>query len=325
MTSLHSSTSSSEPTSAFEPRRYLRALGIALGALMTTLVAITAIGYHFGLVEVANHEIYGYQRDKVDTARTIDIAFVGDSSLGNAINAALFSSLTGHNTVNLALTGSYGSGGAYNMTYKVLQNHTPDLIVVMQSIDVMRRKDAFPGFYFSADASQLLTTSPIRILELYFSLKTARRVIDELWKNGFAKPEKLFVNDYIGQTSGHSPTAELGMNPLLPNMIVQAQLDYVGQIAELCRHHGAECVYAYGPIYDGYCVQAADYVAKVESGVAATGLPIVAGTPLCIPEAELGDTVDHVRPDLKDAYTRRYFELLRPYIDRLQATARAAQ
>jgi len=313
MTSLPSSTSSSE-------LRYLKALGFVLGALVTLLVTITATGYRLGLVEVANHEIYGYQRDKLGTARTIDIAFVGDSSLGNAIDAALFSSLAGRDTVNLALTGSYGSGGAYNMAYKLLQDHTPRLIVVMQSIDVMRRKEAFPGFYFSAEPSQLLTTSPIRILELYFSLKTARRVVEQLWKHGLAEPAELFVNDYIAQTSVYSPPAELGMDPLLPNMVAQAQLDYVGQIADLCRQHDTECVYAYGPIYDGYCTQAMEYVAKVESGVAATGLPIVAGTPLCIPEIELGDTVDHVRPDLKESYTRRYFELLRPYIDRSVAT-----
>jgi hypothetical protein len=139
--------------------------------------------------------------------------------------------------------------------------------------------------------------------------------VEQVWKNGLAKPSNLFINDYIPQTSAFSPAAELGKNPLLPNMIAQAQLDYVGRIAELCRHHGAKCVYAYGPIYDGYCSQAADYVAKVESGIAATGLPIVAGTPLCVPEAELGDTVDHVRPDLKEVYTQRYFEVLRSYID----------
>ena len=318
MTSLPSSTSSSE-------LRYLKALGVVLGALVTLLLTITATGYRLGLVEVANHEIYSYQRDKLDAARTIDIAFVGDSSLGNAIDATLFSSLAGHTAVNLALTGSYGSGGAYNMTYKVLQQHTPGLIVIMQSIDVMRRKEAFPGFYFSAEPSQLLTTSPIRILELYFSLKTARRVVEQLWKQGLAKPAKLFVDDYIAQTSVYSPPAELGMDPLLPNMVAQSQIDYVGQIAELCRQHATECVYAYGPIYDGYCTQAVEYVAKVESGVAATGLPIVAGTPLCIPEIELGDTVDHVRPDLKGTYTRRYFELLRPYIERAVATTRTAQ
>ena len=73
MTSPHSSTSSSDV------RRYLKVLGFSLGALVTTLLTITATGYHFGLVEVANHEIYGYQRDKIGTAQTIDIAFVGDS------------------------------------------------------------------------------------------------------------------------------------------------------------------------------------------------------------------------------------------------------
>ncbi len=309
MTSPHSSISSSDL------RRYLKALALTLGGLVTVLLTITATGYRLGLVEVANHEIYGYQRAKLGTARPIDIAFVGDSSLGNAIDATLFTSLSGRATVNLALTGSYGSGGAYNMAYKVLQHGTPSLIVIMQSIDVMRRKEAFPGFYFSAEPSQLLTTSPIRILELYFSLKTARRVVEQVWKNGLARPSNLFVNDYIPQTSAFSPAAELGMNPLLPNMVAQAQLDYVGRIAELCRHHGATCVYAYGPIYDGYCSQAADYVAKVESGIAATGLPIVAGTPLCVPEVELGDTVDHVRPDLKEIYTQRYFDVLRRYID----------
>ncbi len=149
MTSPPSSTSSSE-------LHYLKALGVVLGALVTLLVTITATGYRLGLVEVANHAIYSYQRDKLDAARTIDIAFVGDSSLGNAIDATLFSSLAGHPAVNLALTGSYGSGGAYNMTYKVLQHHTPGLIVIMQSIDVMRRTEAFPGFYFSAEPSQLL-------------------------------------------------------------------------------------------------------------------------------------------------------------------------
>jgi hypothetical protein len=296
-------------------RGYVKALGFTLGVLVAVLLTITATGYRLGLVEVANHEIYGYQVDKIKEAKTIDIAFVGDSSLGNAINASLLSSLSGYNAVNLALTGSYGSGGAYNMAYKVLQHHKPRLIVVMQSIDVMRRKDAFPGFYFSAEPSQLLATSPIRILELYFSLKTARRVVEQFWKNGFAKPTRLFENDYIAQTSAFSPAAELGMNPLLPNMVTRAQIDYVGQIAHLCRQHGTECVYAYGPIYDGYCGQAADYVAEVESGIRATGLPVVAGTPLCVPEAELGDTVDHVRPDLKDIYTRRYYALLRPYLD----------
>jgi hypothetical protein len=300
-------------------------LGFSLGALVTTLLTITATGYHFGLVEVANHEIYGYQRDKIGTAQTIDIAFVGDSSLGNAIDAELFGSLAGHDTVNLALTGSYGSGGAYNMTYKVLQTSHAE----SDRGDAVDRRDAQERGVSRVLLLQRTVPAADDVTDPHpgtvLQPQDGRRVIEQLWKHGFAKPPELFKDDYIAQTSVYSPPAELGMDPLLPNMIAQSQLDYVGQIAELCRRSGTECVWAYGPIYDAYCTQAADYVAKVEAGLVATGLPIVAGTPLCIPEAELGDTVDHVRPDLKDTYTRRYFELLQPYIDRSAAIVRTAQ
>jgi hypothetical protein len=204
------------------------------------------------------------------------------------------------------------------MVHKVFARHTPKLIVVMQSIDVMRRPEAFAGFYFSAEPSQLLTTSPVHILELYFSLKTARRVVEQLWKTGIAKPADLFANDYIAQArdrGGFSPAAEVAAHPLLPKMIAQSQLDYVKDIAQLCQAHGTACVYAHGPIYDDYCREAGRYREQLDAAIMATGLPIVAGTPVCIPDDEIGDTVDHVRPDLKQAFTRHYLDLLRPYLE----------
>src|SRR5262249_18526331 len=159
-----------------DTRRYLTTLLAALSLLVVALVSVTATGYRLGLVEAANHDIYRYQTAKIEAAAPIDIAFVGDSSLGNAIDATRFGELAARRTANLALNGSYGSGGSYNMVRKLLFAKRPQLIVVMQSIDTMRRDDAFPGFYFSAEPSELLTSSPIRILELYFSWKTAKRV-----------------------------------------------------------------------------------------------------------------------------------------------------
>ena len=299
-------------TSSSDARRYLRTLGIALGVLVGGLVAITATGYHLGLVEAANHEIYRYQRAKIVAPEDIDIAFVGDSSLGNAIDAALFSSLSGHRTVNLALNGSYGAGGSYNMARLVLQRHTPRLIVVMQSIDVMRREAAFAGFYFSAEPTQLLTASPVSMLELYFSLKTARRVVDQIRKGGFTQDPVSFDSDYIRQGRRlTNPVEEVATNPLLPDMIAQAQLDYVARIATLCSRHDTACVFAFGPIFDGYCIEATDYITKLSADIRTAGLAVVAGTPLCITASQLGDSVDHVRPGLKQDSTRRYFALLR--------------
>ncbi len=317
MTSHRSSTSSSDL------RRYVRVLAIALVVLVGGLVTVTATGYHLGLVEAANHEIYEYQRAKVDPQQTIDIAFVGDSSLGNAIDAALFTQLSGQTTVNLALNGSYGSGGAYNMARKVLEHHVPRLIIVMQSIDIGRRKEAFAGFYFSAEPAQLLTTSPVRVLELYFSLKTARRVVEHVWKFGLTAQATTFDGDYIQQgPADPSPEQEVAKNPLRTNMIAQAQIDYIGKLAQLCASHDAQCVYVYGPIFEGYCAQAQDYIDNMTAQIEAAGLDVVKGTPLCITPADVGDSVDHIRPGLKQEYTRRYFELLRVDIDRAVALSR---
>ena len=298
-------------------RRYLRVLGVTLSVLVGGLVTITATGYALGMVEAANHDIYEYQRAKLSSDEPFDVVFVGDSSLGNAIGATLFTKLSGLATANLALNGSYGSGGAYNMVLKVLDRHPPRLIVVMLSIDTMRRDEAFPGFYFSAEPRQLLTASPVRILELYFSLKTARRVIEQIWKRGLATAPTRFDGDYVAQTERLAdPSLEVDAHPLLPNMVAQAQLDYLARIAQACNAHGVTCVYAHGPIYEGYCHQAVQYVERLDAGIRDSGLDVVSGTPVCMARDDVGNSIDHVRPDLKEAYTRRYVELLGSWLGR---------
>lgn len=305
MTSPLSSTSSSDT------RRYLRTLLVALGILVGGLVAITATGYALGMVEAANHDIYEYQRNKLATDQRFDVVFVGDSSLGNAIDAARFAELSGRSTVNLALNGSYGSGGAYNMVRKVFDRAPPQWVIVMLSIDTMRRADAFPGFYFSAEPRQLLTTSPVRMLELYFSLKTARRVMEHVYANGFVSRPTRFDGDYIAQGDRlRQPAREAAEHPLLPNMVAQSQLDYIARIARECKIRGVRCVYAHGPIFDGYCRQAHDYIETLNAGIRAAGLDVVGGTPACFPEQDVGNSIDHVRADLRSAFTQRYFELL---------------
>jgi len=215
------------------------------------------------------------------------------------------------------LNGAYGSGGAYNMVRKVLEGHTPRLIVVMLSIDTLRRAEAFPGFFFSAEPAQLLTTSPIRALELYFSLKTARRVLDHAWK-GRTNPPTNFRHDYIAQEGaplGTAASTEVAQNPLLPEMLAEQQLSYIARVAALCNERGVTCVYAHGPIFEGYCRQATNYVATLNEGIRAAGLEVVPQTPVCLELQEVGDSIDHVRSELKDAFTDRYFALLSGFLN----------
>lgn len=62
------------------------------------------------------------------------------------------------------------------------------------------------------------------------------------------------------------------------------------------------------------CAGRRPYIARLGDAIRAAGLTLVEGTSLCMPPAEMGDAVDHVTPPLKDAYARRCFALLAPYL-----------
>ncbi|MEQ9639386.1 MAG: hypothetical protein RIM84_05115 [Alphaproteobacteria bacterium] len=44
--------------------------------------------------------------------------------------------------------------------------------------------------------------------------------------------------------------------------------------------------------------------------IEALGLPVVEGTPVCLPVTDVGDAKDHVAPPLKADYTLHYYRLL---------------
>ncbi len=72
------------------------------------------------------------------------------------------------------------------------------------------------------------------------------------------------------------------MRTLAFAMVAAQQLGYIARIAALCDEHGVTCVYAHGPIFEGYCQQATDYVATLNEGIRAAGLEVVPQTPICL-------------------------------------------
>ena len=124
---------------------------------------------------------------------------------------------------------------------------------------------------------------------------------------------------YIAQRARRAdrdgPEEEVRNSPFLPGMVSSAEVDFVVRIAEYCEAEGIRCVYAHGPIYDGYCKAAAPYIASLNEAVLAAGLEVVEGTPACVPLEKVGDQVDHVSPPTRQEYTRFYYDRLRPYLD----------
>lgn len=312
MTSRRSSISNS----SF--RRYLIIAAVLFVTALVGMATLSAVGYSLGLVDASNRNLFDYQVRKIDQAGAVDIVFVGDSSLGNAIDADLFGRLAGAHTLNLALSGTYGVGASYNMIRRSFERHHPQLVVVMQSLKTMKRPEAAAGYFFTTDHPQWSDLSPVELAKVYLSFRAASETVSEIRRNGLTRMATAMVGDYVPQqmrsTDRLTPMAEVADEPLLPGMISREQLRFLRRIGAFCKAERIACLYASGPIYDGYCVQSAAYQAALAEAVREAGLTMVEGTPLCMPIDQVGDAVDHVKPEFKDEYTRRYFAAIAPDI-----------
>lgn len=313
MTSPPSSISSSES------RRYLRVFGLTSAILLVGLACISAASYRYGLIDIATSWVFEYQVTKIEGADEMNIVFVGDSSLGSAIDSALFSKLSGSPSANLALSGTHGVGASFNMIRRANDRHHVRTAIVMQSLNTMTRPDVVAGYFFTTPHLELTELSPIELAKLYLNYRTAKETIQQVLRRGFKHEPPVLEGGYIAQKTRREgrdgPEEEVKNQPFLPGMVSAAEIDFVVRIADYCESESIRCVYAHGPIYDGYCRTAMPYIESLNEAITGAGLEVVEGTPACLPLAEVGDQVDHIAPPMRKPYTRWYYERLRPYLD----------
>ena len=89
---------------------------------------------------------------------------------------------------------------------------------------------------------------------------------------------------------------------------------FLSHIGDICVAEGLNCVYAHGPILDVYCKTSNDYFSIVGALIRDAGLAAAESTPMCVPVAELGDAIDHIRPKFMGSYTQRYCDIISPYL-----------
>ena len=78
------------------------------------------------------------------------------------------------------------------------------------------------------------------------------------------------------------------------------------RVVELCRRQNRNCIYAHGPAYDQACKTLADYLQALTKRVRRAGLMVARGAPVSVPRGPLGNTMFHVRQNLKADYTQKY-------------------
>lgn len=309
----------------------MRGYVLTLAGLLLSLLAAALTVSWFGIDQctLLDRNICGlwhYQQAKLAAAPDkIDLLFLGDSSLGNGVDAKTVAAKRGKTVLNLALSGStLGVPAIETQLQEAVQRRKITNLVVVLSPETYRRKFSAndDGFILAnrGDPGRILSLPPALAVEaagalvrfLFDSgvqadgfryLMTGRRDLGDC--NGCA------ARDYIAQEPDGKPTdAELrewrgpfdDFDPFL------------ARIGKLCRAHAINCLYMHGPIIQKALDLNPGYVAKIDAKVEAAGLRLIAPDPMIIAPDEVGDSVNHVRPDLREVFSAKIYDTIAPLL-----------
>lgn len=307
-------------------RRYVLSL---LGLLAVFLIAAAGVSW-FGLDQCPMSDrnvcgIYHFQKAKLAAApETIDLMMLGDSSLGNAVDGKQMGALVGRSTVNLALSGgSMGLGANYIQLQDALKDHRIRNLVIMFTPAGFRHrfKLAAEGYVFTTGGD--LRRAAVSPTVFFRSLLALSRMLFDIRSLSAGVRRLAFGTETIGDCTGCD---QLGY----PRQTRSGFRDngdltrwrgpvkdfdpFLARIAALCRAAGVNCLYMHGPIAQFALNNNPGYIAKVNAKVAAAGLQLVDPQPIVLPEGETGDAINHVRPDLRAAYTEKIYREIAPLL-----------
>jgi len=305
---------------AYSNKQYL---GVIICGTLFLVSAIVALGFKGLFIDnrFGYQRLYEYQLSKMADMKDVETVFVGDSSLGNAVNADYFSQLSGMQTINLGLTGRYGFAGSYNMIKKARGPNTKN-VVLMNSIDMMKRDVSYSGYLMTmtglVDAQELSADERNKLLGAFFKLVTSpvniKRILMRYVESG--SDAQYIQNDYIRQ--GDS----MGMDiPHVYSAIINDEkVHFLKKIIAYCDKYGLNLILVHGPLHENVALVSQDYLTLVNtylneiiSAEQHGGVKFIPDV-LEIQSTHVGDNIDHVNPEYKDVYTEGYYYLINKYL-----------
>ncbi len=296
--------------------RYLVRIAVFAGFILLGTVALSFAGFRYGLLSWHFSQLLDYQLDKLEKAPPVDLLLVGDSSLGNAVDARAWSQALQSSVLSVALTGTYGYGGSYNMIRRALRRHPVKTIVVFNTVKLMLRPDAGQGALFAAENFPDFDIVPPGAIFSLVSLATPINILSSFFAGRADKVASYTASDYVPQGRAlpefmqQPPTPP----PLDPSGILRDHWPFLSAIGRLCQERKLQCLYVHGPLGERECGQSDGYLSAVNDIVRAAGLKPIDGTPVCMPWPETGDAEDHVHPKAKALYSARYLALVKSHL-----------
>ena len=305
----NSFTSSSSLKSDNRYRRLVLKFVVFCLAWLVVLTSISLAAYKLGLTDFAFTKLFEYQVDKIKNTSQFGTVFVGDSSLGNGVDAEIWEQLSGEKTINLALTGAYGYAGTLNMLRRVAEKGYPKKVIIMQTGDMLTRGVAWDGWLHTAlTTSDFLEVPTQELLRTFANFDGLTSVARALVRRFGAPTNSPIVHDYIAQGAslsvGNREYFKVPVESFNPEKIM-----FLDALGDFCQKNSLDCWYGVGPWYEEYCQQSSEWLELVIAKAHEAGLKTLP-SPYCFSYEEIGDAWDHVAGPFKSKSTKYYFDLL---------------
>jgi hypothetical protein len=289
-------------------------------AVVAAFSGIVFLAKALGRESMPQQLLLEYQLGKVGQGEVPDTAFFGDSSLGNAINADEWSRVSGKRAANFALTANYGYEGSYNMLRRVLAWGKPRHVIVMHIPSTPQTEPSSLGYWLTAPSFIAPIVTYMQMALDRYQMESSIR-----WLAAYGVPalrgqqlppealsDRHLVNDYIRQ-GDRGVKMDIDETPWPVSAIRDGIFTSLKRIGALCKEYALDCIYVHGPMVGPAC-QSNDYFKEIASQIESAGLRVPVRLPVCLDPSEAGDRPNHVRPDLKTTYTKKYYDIISPYV-----------
>ena len=259
--------------------------------------------------------ILSHQKAKIKSKKNIEVIFLGDSSLGNAIDSETFSNLSDKKILNLALTEIYGFAGQYNLLRETYKNNKNSLkkVFIINSISFFDNSLDEEAFFISSNSYfDILYSSNV----FKFSFNYLKYFLKYLFINKDEKYE-IFMsenikNDYIIQSDKknlfYKKNSEL--------LDYKKKTKFLKLINDFCKKNNIELFTITGPLYKKTYVDNKKNFENLLNDINLVykelNIPFINDL-ILLNNNQIGDFYTHSNYNYKNELTKRFFIKLKEY------------
>jgi hypothetical protein len=294
--------------------------------LATVILALLSayVGFRLDVGSKRIDALRRYQIEKFKAAKDkVETILVGDSSAGNAIDAGLFTELSGQYTLNLALAGSFASGSNFNFI-RYFKREAPNLknIIIMQTLDSWRRPFSKQGYFetlrYVGFPQQNSPIFPSRVE--YLEYVTDVKGVGQLFRKAFSrKKPRRQVDPVSGFVLQHGERFSNGLREIHSNEWLREDMDEGNKtmfsvLDDLCSRDSINCIYVHGPIHTVLVQDSPSTIEHINRFIRSSKTIISLTKVFHYSDSQMGDSPDHVDPSIKKDVTKEYHEAIKEYL-----------